>query len=158
MTDSIVESVKYKDNITNAFISLTNEIIFVDKHIDYASNYCSNLNKDELVLYKNFCMLYKGNMKDIDLDFITLVLSYDKIHNSNIITTTSLEPHIKYYNYYLMDYYIDLRNRLVFDGNRYVEINREDYVIKTEIDSKIQEEINNIKRKVKKEDRIYFMR
>lgn len=152
--------IKYDESIKNAFITLSNEIKVVDNHLEYAIEYCSHLTSSDLILYKNWITLAKKYNNNMDLDFIVLVLSFDKLHTniSNNITTTSFQPHIKYYNYYLMDYYIDLRNKLIYDNGVFKEVNREDYIIKTEQDREVEDEINDIKRKVKKEDRIYFMR
>lgn len=153
-------SIKYDRFIKNAFITLSNEIITVDDHLEYANEYCTRLTSSDLILYKNWITMTKKYNNNMNLDFIVLVLSFDKLHTnvSNNITTTSFQPHIKYYNYYLMDYYIDLRNKLIYDNGVFREVNREDYIIKTEHDREVEDEINDIKRKVKKEDRIYFMR
>ena len=103
-----------------AFITPDNKIIIAnEKHEIFAQKYCegnlSKLTKEELILYKYWLEQKGFNRKEMSSDFLVSVLGFDKVLTlmKKSIATTSLEPHIRFYNYYLMDWYVDITNRLV---------------------------------------------
>ena len=59
-----------------------------------------------------------------------------------------------------MDWYIDIRNRLVYNEKTSIfePIQRQDWSIRYNEDRKMEEEINEIKSKVKLKDRYHFFR
>ena len=155
----------------NAFITPKNNIIIVDEgHEEFAENYCNGINLydidrlsiEELNLYKLWLNLNNFNKRGMSSDFLVDVLGFDKILKvmRKTITTTSLEPHVRFYNYYLMDWYIDIRKRLAYDEKTgfFLEINKKEAFIISSFDREMEEEINEIKSKVKLIDRKYFFR
>lgn len=93
-----------------AFITPNNKIIIVDeKHEVFVQSYCegdiNKLTKDELILYKYWLEQNDFNKRKMCSDFLVDVLGFDKIikNISKTIATTTLFPHIRFYNYYLMD-------------------------------------------------------
>ena len=92
------------------FITPEDKIIITDeKHEIFAQNYCegniSKLTKGELILYKHWLEQNDYNKRKMCSDFLVDVLGFDKILTNmrKSITTTTLEPHMRFYNYYLMD-------------------------------------------------------
>ena len=89
------------------------------------------------------------------------VLGFDKIQTklAKTITTTNYEPHIKFYNYYLMDWYIEQYSPMKYvdevSGFKYI---RNNYIINSYRDSEAENEINEIKAKILKKDRPYFFK
>jgi len=91
-----------------AFITPNDKIIVTDdKHEVYAQNYCNinNLTKEELILYKRWLQENEEVKRKMSSDFLVCVLGFDKILSlmKKTIVTTSFEPHIRFYNYYLKD-------------------------------------------------------
>lgn len=102
----------------NAFITPNDKIIITcEKHEIFAQNYCegniSKLTKEELILYKHWLEQNEYNKRNMYSDFLVDVLGFDKILTimRKSITTTTFEPHVRFYNYYLMDWYIDVRKK-----------------------------------------------
>lgn len=147
------------------FITPNDKIIFTDvKHEIYAQNYCNinNLTKDELILYKYWLEENEEVKRKMISDFLVCVLGYDKILSlmKKAIVTTSFEPHIRFYNYYLMDWYVDIRKKSVYNESTgmFEFVEREDFSIKYIEDRKMEDEINEIKTHVKLKDRHYFLK
>ena len=95
-------------------------------------------------------------------DFMVYVLGFDKIETimkKAILTTTNC-PHIKYYNYYLMDWRIEQTEKKIYnketctfefkDSNKWINNNIED--------RKVKEELDEIKSKVLRKDRTSFLK
>ena len=150
-----------------AFITPNDKIIIInEKHEVFAQKYCDgNINKltiEELILYKYWLEQKGFNRKEMSSDFLVSVLGFDKVLTlmKKAIATTSLEPHIRFYNYYLMDWYIDITNRMVYNEKTgtFEEVQRQDWVLRYNEDRKVEEEINKIKSKVKLKDRTYFFK
>ena len=148
-----------------AFITPNGKIIVTDeKHEVYVQNYCdiNNLTKDELILYKRWLQENEEVKRKMSSDFLVCVLGFDKILSlmKKAIVTTSYEPHIRFYNYYLMDWYIDVRKKSVYNESTgmFEFIEREDFSIKYNEDRKMESEINEIKTYVKLKDRHHFLK
>lgn len=148
-----------------AFITPNNKIILTDeKHEIYAQKYCkgNNLTKEELILYKYWLEQKDYNRGKIYSDFLVDVLGFDKILTimRKTITTTSSNPHVRFYNYYLMDWFIDIRNRYFYNESTgiFEPIQKDNFIIVSEEDREMESEINDIKSKVKLKDRPYFFR
>lgn len=150
-----------------AFITPDDKIIITDeKHEVFAQDYCegnmNKLTKEELILYKYWLEQNDFNKRKMCSDFLIDILGFDKILTNvrKSITTTSYEPHVRFYNYYLMDWYIDIRNRLVYNEKKgiFEPVQNEDCFIRDNEDRKMEEEINEIKTKVKLKDRHHFFR
>ncbi len=94
-------------------------------------------------------------------DFLVLVMQYDKIETSikSMITTTAVEPHVKFFNYYLMDW--DVKTEDIFYFNE--ETKRFDknplrYRFASYNEIEAIEELDEIKSKVKVKDRKFFIK
>ena len=158
----------YDDSLEDgkkAFITPLGKVILLcDKHEVYAQNYCegdlSKLTKEELILYRYWLSQNDNNKREMYGDFLADVLGFDKVLRimRKSITTTSPTPHIRFYNYYLMDWYIDIRNRVVYNEKTGIfEPVNKGFITLSE-DREFEEEINSIKSKVKLKDRHHFFR
>lgn len=125
----------------------------------------SKLTPLELEKYKIFLNQYGNYFKYASaLDYMIYVLKFDKVEsllNRTIITTSKI-PHIRFFNYYLMDWDIRTlsfahfnkeKGKFYFNDNDIVDLYHS-----YSIDSEAEEEINNIKKKTKKIDIPYFFR
>ncbi len=121
----------------------------------------SKLTKKELEKYKWWLKNYSNLQKDHCVDFLVYVLAYDKVERlvHDVITTTSAEPHVRFYNYYLMDWNISVQNRVIYDY-RIGEYRPLNYFFPTSegLDREAEEEIKEIKAKVLVKDRHYFFK
>lgn len=174
--------ITYDFNLGNgdgAFITPNNEIILTyGEHERFAAKYCSGrdlffsnksenpssskLTKEQLELYKLWLQKNEFYRRKMHSDFMVFVLGFDKIETimRRAITTTSRQPHIRFYNYYLMDWYIESHKRRIYNEKTgHFEIdNSSDEIIKYRKDREIADEINEIKSRVLKKDRHYFFR
>ncbi len=171
----------YNDNISKydgAFIKPNGDIIPVyGKHEKSAYHYCtgssliigksesaipyltpnSQLDEEEYQLYQ----LWKSsNSTNITLvtDFLTLILGYDKVEKieSNSITTSSFQPHIRFYNYYLMDWDITVMPRYQYDSSKGCFIQDKHFYTSDYKDLDAANEIERIKDKVITKNRKIF--
>ncbi len=148
-------------NQEGAFITPKGEIIYTyGDHEKYSLDYCENcLTKEEQELYDLWLEGEGSHHWHRYADFMVLILQFDKVEiiRRECITTTSPIPHVKYYNYYLMDWNIDttLCPKIYnYETKRFqFKENRDWYY-----DGIAEEEINNIKKRVKKEDRHLFFK
>lgn len=171
--------VPYENSIIRgdgAFITPNNKIILTSSHELFSYEYCngqgsflwtdgnhskSKLTKEQLILYK---LWLESNRypRNMHTDFMVYVLGFDKIETimKRAILTTSDCPHIKYYNYYLMDWRIEQTEKKIYnketctfefkDANIWINNNIED--------RKVKEELDDIKSKVLRKDRTSFLK
>ena len=130
------------------------------KDIDiYAS---SKLTKEQLELYKLWLENYEFARSNLYSDFLVYLLGFDKIETvmRRKVTTTVLNPHIRFYNYYLMDWYIDYQTPMKYneDTRHFEYIERGDILLETSKDRQAESEINEIKSKVLLKDRHLFFK
>jgi len=121
----------------------------------------SRLTKSQLLRYKKWLEKYKIDNKSLYADFLVFVLSYDKVETriSNLITTTALEPHVRFYNYYLMDWTINPQKPLIYDAKEdFFHLQEDQIPISDYADREAEEEIEEIKAKVLLKDRPYFFK
>ncbi len=122
----------------------------------------SKLTKEQLELYKLWLGNYKHNPQKLNSDFLVYLLGFDKVQTvtRRAIITTSPQPHIKYYNYYLMDWHIECETPMNFnkDTGRFEYNESEDRVLKYLEDIKVEEEIGEIKSNVLLKDRHLFFK
>ena len=125
----------------------------------------SNLTKKDLELYKIWLKKYsRYHGSASSLDFMVLYLGYDKVESikKNFITTTSKIPHVRFFNYYLMDWDVLQLPKSYYDDNekifKFKENDSLDFYHSHLIDQEKEEEIETIKAKVKKKDIPYFFR
>ena len=159
----MIQTIPYKelDNNMQCFIRQDGKFFNVEKsHEEFAKYYCNNyLSKKEKELFELWLSKYNTNNLDIYGDFLVKVLSYDKISTriKNQIVTTSFTPHIRFYNYYLMNYNITVQNKLIYDQNKemfYIYNNL--YRFNSFLDYEYKEEIDKIKSKTLIKDRHNF--
>ena len=169
----------YNENVLNndgSFIKPNGDIIPVyGKHERLAYNYCTGssliLGKSEsTILYSNsqldeeeyqLYQLWKSsNCTNITLvtDFLTLILGYDKVEKieNNTITTSSFQPHIRFYNYYLMDWNITVMPRYQYDSSKGCFIQDNHFYTSDYKDLDVANEIERIKDKVLTKNRKIF--
>ena len=121
----------------------------------------TKLTKEQLSLFKLWLDKYEFGRSDILSDFLVYVLSFDKVKTSSgkSIVTTNDQPHIRFYNYYLMDWYIEHDAPMVFNSKKDEFEYDETYsIFKDYEDRKAEEEIEEIKSKVLVKDRHLFFK
>ena len=120
----------------------------------------SKLSKSQLAKYKWWLEHY-GMQKKECVDFLVYVLAFDKVERlvHDVITTTSAEPHVRFFNYYLMDWNISVQNRVYYDYEK-GEYRNLDYYFPTSegLDREAEEEIAEIKAKVLLKERPVFFK
>ena len=106
-----------------AFISPEGKIFHVkDDHESFCENFLFNNNtyfNKKIQLEKLHRMLdayYKGSPRKSLSDFMVLALNFDKVEIllRNTISTSTRQPHIRFYNYYLMDWNINVYEKLCY--------------------------------------------
>ena len=153
-----------------AFITTSNRIILVQgKHDKTAKDYCegnkihpSQLTFSEQELYEKWKKYNKWRKNNREADFLINVLNFDKIENivKHSITTSSLEPYIRFYNYLLMDWTLNLQSKVVYNPEKetFERQNITSWHIGSLEEQDAKEEIEDIKKHVKKIDRPLFFR
>ncbi len=152
-----------------AFISPSGRIYRVkNDHEAFCEEFLSNLNENfgnDVVkhqkLHKMLDTYYKESPRKSLTDFMVLVLDFDKveIQLKKTITTSSRQPHIRFYNYYLMDWNINIYEKLYYNTNT----NRFDIINPTPLgldqeDTDEYYEIEDIKSKVLIKERNLFFK
>ena len=136
-------------------------------HEILAEEYCLGINHDlkegkldssDLALCQKWLEL-RSKKQDYQLnDFLVKVLGFDIFQKKyqNMIVTSSLEPHIRFYNYYLMDFLIVSTPKLVLKENKFVSQSKS--LILSYRDMETEDELDEIKAKVlsKKERQLFF--
>ena len=128
--------------------------------------YCqSKLSSNDLKLYKlwlkKFGKLYREASA---LDFMVMFLSYDKVESIKkfSITTVSRIPHVRFFNYYLMDWEIMQLPRIIYNEEKssfeYLDNRLIDLFHSSSTDLEALEEIDEIKSKVKTKNISYFFK
>ena len=126
------------------YIKPNGEIIYAyGKHQEVAKNYCegspsiienpqsgivfsyprffefkrSQLTPEQFSLYQLWITSHEEIHDSLVSDFLIRLLEFDKVEyvDQCAITTTSSQPHIRFYNYYLMDWRIDILPKLQFN-------------------------------------------
>ncbi len=119
------------------------------------------MTKEQLELYKLWLDDYDfSRMYDLS-DFLVLLLSFDKVETvMRRCITTNDQPHIRFYNYYLMDWYIKHLTPMKYNKqiNKFEHDEKEDWLIRYNEDRRVAEEIDEIKAKVLKKDRPLFFK
>lgn len=119
----------------------------------------SKLNDNDLEKYFLWLNQFQHYYKTASaLDYMVFVLGFDKIESilSHTITTTCNLPHIRFYNYYLMDWDIQVLTKAYYNSNtNQFEFKNNDIVglyHSISLDLEAEDEIRTIKEKVKKKD------
>jgi len=90
------------------------------------------------------------------------ILGFDKVETiiKKTITTACQYPHIRFYNYYLMDWDIECHTAIKFnEENGLFEYDKKyEYLISSSEDRYYKNEIEDIKTSVLKKDRPYFFK
>lgn len=173
--------IPYENNwCTNGggFITPSGDILYThNDHSKFAMDYClgsipldtfqasqtfnSNLTKEQLKLARLWLTNCKTeNYSHALVDFLVYVLQYDKVQttlNRSIITTYP-NPHVRLFNYYLMDWSILKYSPKKYSPQFNSFIIPDYYYISTSEDMECEEEINDIKKHIRKDDRHLFFR
>ena len=122
----------------------------------------SSLTLEQLYLFKLWLNNTQFDFKTCYTDFLVFILNFDKVENilKNTITTSNQYPHIRFYNYYLMDWNIDTHNSLKYnpDTKLFEPLYNDNIFVASYLDREYEEEIYEIKSKVKLKDRPYFFK
>lgn len=122
----------------------------------------SKLTSAQLELYKLWLENYEFAHRNLYSDFLVYLLGFDKVETvlRRAITTTYPQPHIRFYNYYLMDWYIDRHLPMKFnkDTGHFEHVSRKDCLFESKEDRQFESEINEIKSRVLLKDRPLFFK
>lgn len=169
--------IPYDDNLgrkERTFITPSGKIVSTPMtHEFYATEYCrgegfldgsngvSRLTAEEAAIFKNWLSEY-GYKRELCSDFLVQVLGFDKVETvlRRVITTTSREPHVRFYNYYLMDWCIDNRRPIRYNEETGLfEYDKSDeWISMFNGDKAVEDEINEIKANVLVKERHYFFK
>lgn len=122
----------------------------------------SNLTKNQLQLLKLWLLNYKVTRNNSYSDFLVYLLYFDKIEKimQKSITTASLQPHVRFYNYYLMDW--DIHEvapiKYNYDTKTFEQLSLLKSGIITYKDDEAAEEIEQIRSQVRLKDRPLFFK
>lgn len=169
---SFIIPYKEKELINNkgAFIKPSGEIIFTyEDHERYARDYCygtssnsTKLTKEQQELFEQWLDRYEFSKKrNFYSDFMVYLLSFDKIETRmrETITTTNSSPHIRFFNYYLMDWNIFEQPPMKYNSDTGLfEYDKNNCYLGNSEDKEAENEINEIKAKVLKKERPLFFR
>jgi hypothetical protein len=121
----------------------------------------SKLNKKQLKLLKLYLNDYHFLLQHDLTDFLVLLLRFDKIEKltKRYITTTNAQPHIRFYNYYLMEWRIENQKPIKYnsDTKQFESDENFDWLVSKE-DMEAEGEIEEIKTRVLKKDRPLFFK
>ncbi len=165
--------IPYEEKILDsngAYVTLDGEIIYVNKnHEETALEYCNQnlfsgkLNLNQQDIYKMWC-----NQERSLSDYMLYILSMDKIiilskDNAKFsipktVITPNKNPHIRFYNYYLMDFYINHVNKMKYNISNQMFEEDYDFYYDSFSDGEAKDELDNIKKMVLKKDRKLFFR
>lgn len=161
-----------------AFVYPSGEIVFTyGDHEGFARSFCigdslfctleelensktSKLSSEQRELFKHW--IYEGDTdpRTKMSDFLVQFLSFDKIKTigCKAIVTTSDCPHIRFFNYYLMDWHVQILNRLIYNREQrtFCALNKGWY--QNPEDKRVEKEIEDIKRRVLIKDRHHFFK
>lgn len=121
----------------------------------------SKLTKDELTLFKLWLDSERCGGKYLFSDFLVYLLHFDKVETvmRRAITTTSLTPHVRFYNYYLMDWFIKRITRMKYDNQAGLFLfDNSGWQFDSSEEKEAEEEIKEIKSRVLLKDRHLFFR
>ncbi|MBR2828521.1 MAG: hypothetical protein IKE70_04755 [Bacilli bacterium] len=120
----------------------------------------TKLTKEQLNLYKLWLERYELNSTYLFSDFLVYVLQFDKVETvmRETITTTNPNPHIRFFNYYLMDWYIIEQPPMKYNKKKEIFEYEENGYLGNQEDKESEEEIEEIRRKVLKKDRPLFFK
>ena len=155
----------YYDNLyrsTGAFIKPSGNILYVNKnHEQFAKKYClESLDKRDLLLLRKWVEL-RGTQSCSNSDFLVFMLSFDKVEAivKKVITTTSPIPHIRFYNYLLMNWQLNIYPKMIYNQEEdKIEYAYDNEFFRHSLDREKEEEILEIKSKVSLEDRHLFFK
>lgn len=121
----------------------------------------SELTQEQLKLYKLWLDKYEFSRRNLLSDFMVYLLSFDKVETvmRETITTTNPNPHIRFFNYYLMDWDIFEQPPMKYNSNTGLfEYDEDNWYLGKNEDKEAEEEIEEIKAKVLKKDRPLFFK
>lgn len=176
--------IPYDENLgkpEGAFIAPNDEILLTyEGHEFFSIQYCSGTNfldfdfedenefqltkltNEQLELYKLSLLKSSYSCRNMHSDFMVLSLGFDKVERMlrRAITTTSGKPHVRFYNYFLMDWTIYIRRPMKYNAKTGLfEIDRRDDTFMQDSEDKEAEfQINDIKSRVLIKDRHHFFK
>ena len=130
----------------------------IEEMDEYSS---SKLTQEQLKLYKLWLDKYEFSRRNLLSDFMVYLLSFDKVETvmRETITTTNPNPHIRFFNYYLMDWDIFEQPPMKYNNDTGLfEYDKDNWYLGKNEDKEAEEEIEEIKAKVLKKDRPLFFK
>lgn len=140
-------------------IAAEQEVLLAKDGVDIFRS--SNLTKSQLEEYRFWLEKYGKSHQNFYVDFLVSVLAFDKVERlvHDVITTTAAEPHVRFFNYYLMNWKIDIEPRLVYNPEKdSFEFQKNHYYLNDDYDREAEDEIEEIKAKVLIKERPYFFK
>lgn len=145
----------------NAFEDYKREQNYQGRQEDIDIYSSSQLKNEQLELLKLYLDdFYFARQYDFS-DFLVFLLHFDKVETviRRCITTTDSQPHIRFYNYYLMDWRIDHQAPMKFNSETSTfEYDEKDDWVVSQDDKEAEEEIKEIKSRVLIKDRPLFFK
>ena len=145
----------------NAFEDYKRECNYQGRQEDIDVFSSSQLKKEDLELLKKYLDDFVFSWRYNYSDFLVLLLHFDKIETvmRRCITTTDSQPHVRFYNYLLMDWRIDYQTpmRYNYEKNKFEWDEKLDWIVSEE-DKEFEEEIEEIKSRVLTKDRHLFFK
>lgn len=161
---NLLKELKEKENLTSSdirylkrnFSIKRNEIKALDEYMT------SKLTSHQLDLWEKWLSQYDYDGFRRAQDFLVLVCNYDRIESMGrqYITTACDTPHIRFFNYMLMDWDIDTKSPIIWDPNENAFIQKESFCNESinSQDKEYAQEIDNIKSQVLVKDRHLFFK
>lgn len=146
---------------SNAFEDYKKEHNFQGNKEDIDVFSSTKLTKEQLELYKLWKDKYEFSRKNLISDFMVYILQFDKLETMRrtTITTTNPNRHIRFFNYYLMDWNIDYESPMKYNRTtEQFEFDNEKNYLSSSEDREAEEKIRKIKSTVKKRQRHLFFK
>lgn len=145
-----IEGVDYQE-LLNIFANTYQRSIYYEEYIT------SHLDDLSLKLYLLWNKLYPTD----SATFLVRVLGWDKVEpNLKTIITSSSIPHIRFYNYFLMDWELIKFPKLIadFENEKFIQENSNEFSLYNHKDISYEEDIELIKRNTSKKLRLRYFK
>ena len=145
----------------NAFEYYKKEHNYQGKQEDIDVFGSTKLTSEQLKLYKLWLDEYEFSRRNLLSDFMVYLLSFDKVETvmRETITTTNPNPHIRFFNYYLMDWFSINQPPMKYNSKTGLfEYDYNNLYLGNSEDKEAEDEIKEIKARVLKKDRHLFFK
>ncbi len=159
---SLLNDIKYGNGFSHYvefFEEFKRDYNFTGSRQDIDEYCTSMLTPEQLALFKIWLEKYEFSRYNLYADFMVSVLGFDKVEvvMREAITTTCPNPHVRFFNYYLMDWHIYDSSLLVYrDSSKSFEVDERPLIFSSNEERESENEINEIKSRVLLKDRPLF--